>query len=73
MQQANALGAGANSMPACCCKQRSSVWRIALGREFIVADALRDDLLVSLFEQKLAPDAAYASHFLVYPTYNILL
>lgn len=40
---------------------------IALGREFMVADALRDGLLVQLSEQRLEPDAAYASYFLVYP------
>jgi LysR family glycine cleavage system transcriptional activator len=40
---------------------------IALGREFMVADALRDGLLVRLSEQRLAPDADYATYFLVYP------
>ena len=40
---------------------------IALGREFMVADALRDGLLVQLSEQRLAPDAEYASYYLVYP------
>lgn len=40
---------------------------IALGREFMVADALRDGLLVQLSEQRLAPDVDYASYFLVYP------
>ncbi|WP_395823307.1 LysR substrate-binding domain-containing protein [Collimonas sp.] len=40
---------------------------IALGREFMVADALRDGLLVRLSEQRLQPDAGYASYFLVYP------
>ncbi|MEO6918085.1 MAG: LysR substrate-binding domain-containing protein [Collimonas sp.] len=40
---------------------------IALGREFMVADALRDGLLVQLSEQRLAPHADYASYFLVYP------
>lgn len=40
---------------------------IALGREFMVADALRDGLLVQLSEQRLAPDADFASYFLVYP------
>jgi len=40
---------------------------IALGREFMVADALRDGLLVQLSEQRLAPDVDHASYFLVYP------
>lgn len=40
---------------------------IALGREFMVADALRDGQLVQLAEQRLAPDVDYASYFLVYP------
>lgn len=40
---------------------------IALGREFMVADALRAGLLVQLSEQRLAPDPDYASYFLVYP------
>jgi LysR family glycine cleavage system transcriptional activator len=38
-----------------------------MGREFQVADALRDGLLVQLSEQRLAPDADFASYFLVYP------
>jgi len=40
---------------------------IALGREFMVADAVRDGLLVQLSEQRLAPDVDHASYFLVYP------
>ncbi|MFC5473293.1 LysR substrate-binding domain-containing protein [Paraherbaspirillum soli] len=40
---------------------------IALGREFMVADALRDGRLVRLSEQRLVADSAYDSYYLVYP------